>query len=150
MNRDNIKGRHSIFISLLAGWLSLVGSFGAWVFLPIHGYGFAPEIGPLGASLFFGGIMTLLYIADFTVAIFVYFLVSGSALARAKPYMLGLIGACLFGLTVPLWCALFSGAWRGIGYNSLYFLPYALLSGFFAFYILHRIRRMVDQNTLPA
>ena len=87
--------------SALGGWFALAAVFTAYILLGSRDPQFAPEIGPAGAFVFFGGILSIFYILDFLMIVVPYFLVFHRRF-RLNPVKRGICGTALFCLSVPI------------------------------------------------
>ena len=131
----NNRSRHllaTLALSALAGWLALAIVLATHIFVLPHGPHYAPEVGPVGAFIIFGGILSCFYLLDFLLIT-----VPGRLFVPRRiwpgPLLRGISGAALFCLSVPLWCF----ASNSPSDNDMpYFMALAAVAGAASFVLL--------------
>ena len=131
----NNRSRHllaSLALSALTGWLAVAIFLATYIFVLPHGTHFAPEVGPGGAFIIFGGILSCFYLLDFLLITVPCRLFLPRRIWPG-PLLRGICGAALFCLSVPLW----GFASASLSDNDMpFFLALAAVAGAASFVVL--------------
>jgi hypothetical protein len=120
--------------SASTGWVAMIAAFAVYIFLLPHGPHFAPEVGPLGAFIIFGIMLSGFYIVDFVFLAIPSYYFFWNRKQPPRRWQCVLCGAVLFLCSVPLWLIVCGG--HGTAAGILLYAVLAVIAGAASFYVL--------------
>jgi hypothetical protein len=122
-----------VWRSLIAGWVSLLVAMAVDYFIIPHNPPYASEIGLPTAFVFFGGIFSLYFLADFLLLVVPCFLYLKKRGRPVRRWRWVAVGVVLFVASVPFW-SLVSNHW--VVSDVIYGSVLGGISGFVSFHLL--------------